>query len=269
MPTHPRRTPPRLARRPPPGPHPRLGLAAGYLVVRSLHLLGMAAALPLALGFLHDEAPAVVTGWRLVAMLASVCLTGLFNLAFDQAAYPTRLRPALVTTSALYGNMAVSLWVTGEGLGYGAYVGWLGLLVALGLLLGGIAVAGVVAHAGGPGADAPVWRAVPRGLVGLVGALAGLALAGALGCAAPFVREVTALAASPLAVAVTVGAFGWAVGVTTRGWWYGSVFAAPYIEADDHQASRLFMSQWAAPTAAAYVLTVVGALLVLLWPRPS
>jgi len=89
----------------------------------------------LALGFFHSAAPAVMTGWRLVAVLTSACLTGLFTLALDQAAYPTHLRPALVTTSALYGNMAVSQWVTGEGLTYGAYVGWLGLLVALGLLL--------------------------------------------------------------------------------------------------------------------------------------
>src|SRR2546425_8516872 len=157
----------------------RRGHAAGYRVVRSLHLLGLAAALPLALGFLHSAAPAVMTGWRLVAVLTSACLTGLFTLALDQAAYPTHLRSALVTTSALYGNMAVSQWVTGEGLPYGAYVGWLGLLVALGLLLGGIAIAGVVARAGGPGADAPIWRAVPRGLGGLAGLLAGLALAGA------------------------------------------------------------------------------------------
>ena len=78
-------------------------------------------------------------------------------------------------------------------------------------------------------------------------------------------QEVTALAASPLASAVTVGAFGWAVVVTTRGWWHCSVFAAPDTDPGDQQSYQLFISQWSAPTAAAYVLTVVGALLVLVW----
>jgi len=239
-----------------------------YIGIRSLHLFGIAAALPLTIGFLHVGGRDVLAGWRLVALITSALITGLFNLALDQAAYPTHLRPALCTTGALYVNFAASTWLTGEGLYYGAYVGWLALLVALGLLLGGLTVSGLLARMGVRGAYTTVWEHVPVGMVGLIGAIACLALAGALGCAAPLYRELTALSPYPLEFAVTVGAFVCAVAVTTRAWWQCSVFSAHRTDPALQQSYQTFASHWSAPTAAAYVITVSGALLFLVWPPP-
>src|SRR5262245_45273269 len=70
-----------MARRRPPWPHTSPVLSACYIGIRSLHLLGIAAALPLAIGFLHVGGHDVLTGWRLVALIASAFITGLFNLA--------------------------------------------------------------------------------------------------------------------------------------------------------------------------------------------
>jgi hypothetical protein len=238
-------------------------LSACYIGIRSLHLLGIAAALPLTIGFLHSGGSDVLAGWRLVALITSALITALFNLAIDQGTYPAHLRPALHTTGALYVNFAASMWLTGEGLYYGAYVGWLALLVALSIVLGGIAVSGVLARVGVRGAYATVWEHEPVGMAGLMGALACLALVGVIGCAAPLYRELTALAPYPLEFALTVGAFVYAVAMTTRTWWQCTIFSAHRTDPDRQQSEQTFASHWSAPTAAAYVLTVIGALLFL------
>jgi hypothetical protein len=243
-------------------------LSACYIGIRSLHLLGIAAALPLTIGFLHISGRDVLAGWRLVALITSALITALFNLAIDQGTYPAHLRPALHTTGALYVNFATSTWLTGEGLYYGAYVSWLALLVTLSIVLGGIAVSGVLARAGVRGAYTTVWEHESMGMVGLIGALACLALVGAIGCAAPLYRELTTLAPYPLEFAVTVGAFVYAVAVTTRMWWQCTVFSAHRTDPDLQQSEQTFASHWSGPTAAAYVLTVIGALLFLVWPPP-
>jgi hypothetical protein len=241
-------------------------LSACYIGIRSLHILGIAAALPLTIGFLHTSGRDVLAGWRLGPLITSAFITALFNLAIDQGTYPTHLRPALHTTGALYINFAASMWLTGEGLYYGAYVGWLALLVTLGIVLGGITVTGVLARAGVRGAYTTVWEHEARGLVGFVGALACLALVGALGCAAPLYQELTALAPYPLEFAVTVGAFVYAVAMTTRTWWQCTIFSPHCTDPALQQSEQTFASRWSGPTAAAYVITVLGALLFLVWP---
>ena len=252
----------------PPGQRSCPVLAACYIGIRGLHLLGITAALPLTIGFLHSGGRDVLAGWRLVALITSALITALFNLAIDQGTYPAHLRPALHTTGALYVNFAVSMWFTGEGLYYGAYVGWLTLLVTLGIVLGGIAVSGVLARAGGRGAYTTVWKHEPGGMVGLIGALACLALVGAIGCATPLYRELTALAPYPLEFALTIGAFVYAVATTTRTWWQCTVFSPHRTDPALQQSEQTFASHWSGPTAAAYVLTVLGALLFLVWPPP-
>lgn len=243
-------------------------LSACYVGIRSLHIVGIAAALPLTIGFLRIGGRDVLGGWRLLALIASAFITALFNLAIDQGTYPARLLPALRTTSAMYVNFAASMWFSGAGLYYGAYVGWLALLVALGIVLGRIAVSGVLARAGVRGAGSTVWEHEPAGMTGLVGALAGLALAGATGCAAPFYRELVALAPYPLELAATVGAFVYAVAMTARTWWQCTLFSPRHTDPDLQQSERTFASHWSGATAAAYVFTVLGALLFLAWPPP-
>jgi len=252
----------------PVGQRPSFLVSACYAGIRSLHIFGIAAALPLAIGFLRLGGRDVLAGWRLLALIASAFITALFNLAIDQGTYPARLPPALRTTSALYVNFAASMWFSGAGLYYGAYVGWLSLLVTLGIVLGGIAVSGVLARAGVRGAFSTVWEHESGGMVGLVGALAGLALVGAIGCAAPFYRQLTALLPRPYEFVVTLGAFVYAIAMTTRTWWQVTIFSPRHTDPGLRQSERTFASHWTGPTAAAYVLTVLGALLFIVWPLP-